>query len=332
MKKRLGFTMGCTLLFVLLLGLPAIVTAAEKSPGILSFATLPQGSSSYAVTVVVSDVMSRFSGHKVTVEPVGPPGKFWPLMESGEVHMGFGAIITTENILKRMKLTSQTSNIRAIGSGQYTPNVFLGRGDAGIESIADLKGKKVLTHFTSDTHNRTVALVLDHYGLTGKVTELKITSPPMVYTSLTEGRVDAAFFSLSAQAAEVKRSRGLKVLGFPEDVVNEISKKEPSLMPYKYPKGFLGLLDKDTPTIAYRLILFIHKNVPDNVVFDLMKALNEHPKELKAGFALAAEYTMDEIPWETTLPFHPGAIRFYKEKGKWNDRAEVLQKRLLAGK
>jgi hypothetical protein len=224
-----------------------------------------------------------------------------------------------------------TTKNRTIGGGHLTKYVFVARGDAGINTIADLKGKKVLTTWRAEVHNLGVRKVLDHYGLTGKVKELKITSPRDVYKSLLEGRVDAAFFTVSPQTAELKRSRGLKVLGIPTDLTKEIGKIEPSILVSSYPKGYLGILKEETPALAFRVMLLSHVDMADDIVYNLLKSLHDHTDELKAGYPLAAQYSMDEIPWETKIPFHPGAIKFYKDIGIWDARAEALQKKLLSG-
>lgn len=331
MNKRSTLVTAAILVTLVLAFLPINAKATGERPKIISFATLPPGTNSYAITVVLCDVMNKFSGHKVTAEPIGSMGKWGSLMETGEVHLGLSTVLTTKNILKRLGKTTRTTKARTLGSGHFTKYVFVVRGDAGIKRISDLKGKKVFTTWRAAAHNRVVKLVLEQYGLTGKLTELKIASPADVYKGIIEGRVDAAFWTISPQAAEVKRTRGLTVFGIPADVTKAISKIEPSILASSYPKGYLGILKEKVPTIGARVLVYVYADIADDVVYNLMRALHDHNDELKAGYARAAQYRLDNIPWETEIPFHPGAIKFYKDSGIWDAKAKALQKKLLKG-
>ena len=70
--------------------------------------------------------------------------------------------------------------------------------------------------------------------------------------------------------------------------------------------------------------------MPDDVVYHFTKAFFENLKQFYPVHASAKEYTLKGSLEDPTIPFHPGAIRYYKEVGMWTPELEATQKELLA--
>jgi TRAP transporter TAXI family solute receptor len=83
------------------------------------------------------------------------------------------------------------------------------------------------------------------------------------------------------------------------------------------PKGSYEFLDKDSPTIVMSVFLLAGKHVPDEVVYKYVKALAENQERVKTiGGTLKAGFAAAKMPHDPSgLPMHPGALRYYREKG-----------------
>jgi hypothetical protein len=67
----------------------------------------------------------------------------------------------------------------------------------------------------------------------------------------------------------------------------------------------------------------------DEIVYQLTKTFFANVKDFHAVHASAREYDLEGSLESPTIPYHPGAIRYYKEAGRWNDAMAGLQSKLL---
>jgi TRAP transporter TAXI family solute receptor len=73
---------------------------------------------------------------------------------------------------------------------------------------------------------------------------------------------------------------------------------------------------KDNPVAVVQNILVANAKMPDQVAYDIVKTFIEHQKELVAVHAEAASITLEnQRDKNTTIPWHPGALKYYKERG-----------------
>jgi len=77
-----------------------------------------------------------------------------------------------------------------------------------------------------------------------------------------------------------------------------------------------GLL---TPSnlLNYDYTLFAGKDVPDELVYQVVRAMYENPDELRVSGALWEEFTVEGMSKDVGIEYHTGAIKFYQEKGIW---------------
>jgi len=83
------------------------------------------------------------------------------------------------------------------------------------------------------------------------------------------------------------------------------------------PKGTYPFMDKDYPTVRQWVALLAGSHVPDEVVYKYVKAIAESEARVQAiGGSLKTSFTTANMATNpAALPYHPGALRYYKEKG-----------------
>ena len=88
---------------------------------------------------------------------------------------------------------------------------------------------------------------------------------------------------------------------------------------------------EDTCFIAYDTYLAAGKNTPDHVVEAALKALFDNESQLGPIHPMLREWTRDRAAGaDVTIPYHPGAIRFFKERGVWKPEMDKIQQQLLS--
>src|SRR5262249_18276975 len=123
------------------------------------------------------------------------------------------------------------------------------------------------------------------------------------------------------QMIEMDTSIGVRFLPVdpsPEAVkrMSEIGKGLFVVPPGRYAGG-TGV-GQDTPLVAVHYGLMVSLQTPDQVVYDTVKTLYEQDELLKKFHIVLADWDRENfVSDRATVPYHPGAIKFYKEKGLW---------------
>jgi len=202
------------------------------------------------------------------------------------------------------------------------------RKDSGIKSIGDLKGKRMTAGFTAQ---HTILPQLSAIYATAGMTRfdvVKVQVPSVVAgaNAFMSGQTDGFIFAHGAGKvreadAAVGGIRALPIANTPEN--------EAAIKKY-WPTGFLvhmtpgpanpGVLEPGY-FIAYPMMIFTNKKVPDDAVEKLAKVIYESKPEMAQVFAPMKGFEPKKDMVGETAPgqYHPGAIKFYKEVGLWKD-------------
>ena len=197
------------------------------------------------------------------------------------------------------------------------------RKDSHIKSIKDLKGKRVSAGFNAQkTIARTIPALLANAGLTYDDVQ-KVLAPNVSRSAedFIAGKTDALFFALGS--APVKQAAasvgGLRLL--PIDDSPDALKRMDDVLPGTYVldvKPAPNLDGVTGPTKASPSISPFSPitDVKDDIVYAVTKALHGNKKALVAMFRAMALFNPDKMAKPVKgLPFHPGALKFYKEIG-----------------
>jgi uncharacterized protein len=85
------------------------------------------------------------------------------------------------------------------------------------------------------------------------------------------------------------------------------------LTPSFIPPGTYPSQHENYHTVGLYNFAVIHREVPDDLVYRIVKAVFEHQQELVSAHPLAKETVLANIDRDTFLPLHPGAARYYRE-------------------
>jgi TRAP transporter TAXI family solute receptor len=196
---------------------------------------------------------------------------------------------------------------------------IVARADAGIKTVADLKGKRVSIDEPGSGTIVDARIVLGAYGLTEKDIEPEYLKPGPSGEKMRDGGLDAYFF----------------VGGFPAGAITEIaSSTNITLVPVSGPEaekilGEYNFFSKntvpaetykgvgETETISVAAQWVTNAKQPEELVYNIVKALygENAQKSLAAGHGKGKEITLANAVTNAGIPFHPGAEKFYREAG-----------------
>lgn len=147
---------------------------------------------------------------------------------------------------------------------------------------------------------------------------VSLTGYPEIATNLKDRHLDFGFINISPPAAIIQEAalgRKLTLLPFnPKQL--EFMKKELGFNIGVIKKEFYpGVLKEDIPTAYMGTVFMVHKKVDPDVAYEITKILFENASRLPKIAKCMADFK-PEIAWkDMPAELHPGAVRFYKEKG-----------------
>ena len=307
-----------------LFSLVAFALAGTANAQTVSIVTTPTGSFTNSAGTAMAKVISDKTKVHAIVQAQGQSGMY--AVEAGTAEFGMGNAFDTAFFVTgtgEYQGHGPQKNLRQVAAVlPYRVAMFV-RQDSAIKTLADLKGKRLSAGFSSQkTIGRIIAAHLANAGLTYDDVQ-KVLAPNVKRAAddFTAGKTDALFFALGSAA--VKRAAatvgGLRVLPI-EDLPKAIERME-EVLPGAYvanvkPRPGLDGISAPTNVVAFDMALFTNTKVPDEVVYTVTKALHDNKEALVAIFKPFNFFRPEHMSVIVKgVPFHPGALKYYKEAG-----------------
>ena len=312
----------------------AVVTAgvctavqAQSGSTVRVIAANPQGSVFYSASATLGKVLADKLKMQVRVQPMGGSSTYIPLLNRGEVDFG---LTNVDDAVKSFNgkggFSRPNPDLRLMAASFYLTFGILVPGNSPVQKVEDLKGLKIASGYKSQV---TGAVLQDAALATGGLTmkDLRGVPTPSLFSGtdmLGDGKVDAA--SLAVGAAQVasanislKSRGGVRFLDLDDSPKSlaAVRKFLPARFVTVQPGGNRAGIVKPTKLIGYTVFFSTHAKMADDVVYALVKMLRDSKAELVKGTPVFAGFDPARMTEETGVPWHPGAIRFYKEIGQW---------------
>jgi TRAP transporter TAXI family solute receptor len=191
----------------------------------------------------------------------------------------------------------------------------------GIDKVSDLKGKRVSTGSPGSGTEVKALRVLEAYGLNPDkdMTRDRLGASESA-GALKDGKIDAYFWDgglPTSSITDLGATPGvtLKLIGHGDAIPKMREKYGPLYSKGKIPAKTYPGQEKDVEIALVWNILVAHEKMKEKVVYDVVKALFEHKPDLIAVHKQASDLLLESQPEGSSLPFHPGAIKYFAEKG-----------------
>ncbi len=308
----------------------ALAGAQPASAQVMGLGTGKQGFFTYSAGAALAKVASD-NGLALRIQPFGGTSAYVPAISAGEVEFGLANELETNYAVTGTVIYKgkPQPNVRAVAILTPLYNGLFVQKNSPIKKIADLKGKRVPTDYVSQkildilTHG-----ILANGGLTyNDIVHVPVPNVVGGAQEFAQGKADSFNFALGAGAVAETDAKVGGVRAIPIDPSPEAMARLRKYVPVAYAtvvkpgKGRVGVL-APTTMFAYDYMVLANKDVKDDAVYKLAKAMHDHRADLVAGFRPLSEFdpnrmvkNMDPVQW------HPGAIKFYKEIGAWPPKA-----------
>jgi TRAP transporter TAXI family solute receptor len=204
----------------------------------------------------------------------------------------------------------------------YTNNMHLVTlWKASIEKVTDLKGKRVSTGAPGSGTEVKAIRILRAYGLDpDKDIKRDRLSASESAGALKDRKIDAYFWDgglPTPSVAELAMTPGIqiKLIEHGDAVQKMISRYGNFYFKTVIPKDTYFGIEKDVIVAGVANLLICHEKMDEKLIHDVIQTLFDHQPELAAAVKEAQNLRLETAVSGSPIPFHPGAIQYFKEKG-----------------
>ncbi len=317
MKKTAFFLLGALVFWSALGGFSDSAQAASKK--YITMGTASAGGTFYIVGGGIANLLNKYIPGVDAVAKVTPgsSAENIPALEKKNIEM---ATCTSDQVYFGYKGGAMYKNpypsVRVIMSTYSAPLHFIVLAKSGITSIKGLEGKKIAMGARGSTQEKMALETFKAYGLK-EWNPYRLTIAETI-NALRDGTVDAgnppAGVPIST-VMDLASTHDIRILSIEEKQMEMVLKENPYWSKEIIPANSYRGQTQDVPTFAYYTVIVTYKDMDEKLIYDITKLLIEKNDELAKVHPVGKEFTLKNATKGVVSPFHPGAKKYFAEKG-----------------
>ena len=242
-------------------------------------------------------------------------------VDEGKAQIGFGNSSTSvDGVEGRAPYPKKTTKVCQLANlyPQYFQVVALA--DAKVNSFADLKGKSVVTQSKGNTGELLTEVILKLNGMNYQ--SLGRINYQASYTDAVSMMKDghAQVFTLgttvpASSVMDLASARDIKMVPVDDKTMSELRKANPGYLKLTVKAGTYPKQDRDVDMIGYSAHLVVACDLPEAMVYTMAKTVAANVESMSSVNKAMAGLTPKMMAADIGVPFHKGAVKFYKEAG-----------------
>jgi len=302
---------------VLLLSMAVCVFAGGKSEQV-RMATGGSTGTYYAFGSAVGQIMTEKTKIPVTVQSTGASKANIQLINAGEIELALVQNDVMDYAWKGVDLFNGEKIQSFSAMAAIYAEVCQVVAHPSIQSIADLKGKNVSVGDAGSGTEFNARQILEAYGITFNDIGKQNLGFGASADALKDGKIDAFFCVAGAPTPaiiDLATTREVVVLDVDDAHAAQLIQKYPFFTQYSIPVGSYRGQTAPVKTVAVKATFIVSSKLSENTVYQLTKVVFANKDEITKAHAKGAEISTSYAIEGISTPFHPGAIKYYKEIG-----------------
>jgi hypothetical protein len=302
------------------LALAGPAEAQDRSgwPQSLKVGTASQGGTYFIYGAGWAGLVQEMLGVNTSTEATGGPVQNMALVHNGDLDFAMttmGPAYDAWTGQSPLAPGVEMKDVRATFPMYQTPFHIVTLQSSGIDSVEELAGKKVGLGPRGGTPGTVFPKIFADVGIE---IDPQYGGASDLAGQLQDGLIDAFAFAAGlpiAAFSQVEAQAPVNFFSFTDEQLQTILEANPALSAYTIPGDTYRSMGDDQETVAMWNFGIVHKDMPEDLVYEVMKTVLDNPDRMAAIHSAAAETVPEAYDKNNFLWFHPGAIRYYREKG-----------------
>ncbi len=271
----------------------------------------------YAYGSVLSQFVSSNAGLNVTAVAGNGSQANVEDLKSGAVQLGFCQSDVMSYAYNGTNLFAETGAVKdfSVVAALYMEQVQIVTMNKDIKTVADLKGKSVSIGAPGSGVYFNAIDVLGAYGLTENDIKPVYQSFGDSAESLKDGKIDAAFIVAGAPTnaiTDLSTSGQVYLVGIDDEHVDALIAKSPYYTKNTVSAELYGM-PEDVQTVAVGAVVLARNDVSEDAIYKFVSTIFENSADIQHGKAV--DLNLEFASSITDVPYHPGAAKYFAEKG-----------------
>jgi TRAP transporter TAXI family solute receptor len=287
----------------------------------LRFMAAAQSGSWYPLAVGITQALKKNMTNlkQVSIEPGGGVANVIAV-NNGQGQLGFSqAMPMVDGAAGNPPFKSKNENVQYVLSLFPHSTHIVVLKNSGIKKIEDIKGKRINVGPKGLLTEDLAARILKAYGMSYKdMSSVQSLSFADSVEQMKDGRLDVLFWTVPAPfnvLTDLAQSKDMDLLSLPEDKIKALTSQNSGLVTDTIKKETYKGLDHDVATIQSPLIVIANKTASEDLVYRITKTIYDGLDDLKKIDRALDPVTRESLPTDIGVAMHPGAVKFFKEKG-----------------
>jgi hypothetical protein len=302
----------------------------------IAIASNPPGTNVYTVAAALAKLIQEEQGQRATLRPFQGSSVYLPMLQRGEVALGLNTSIDGYLSFRGLPpYGAPMRNLRTLGMMFPLNIMFMVRADSDLVRIEDLRGQRVVVTFRANA-----ALEQLHRGIlaTGglefdDIQALTVAGVPEAVTALQEGRADAVPIGLGTSLGlqvNAALPNGIRYLTMGENEARLADIMPGTRVITVQPSDRIVGVPGPIRVSSVPDMLNTGVHMSDELAYEITRTIHLNWESLRTDLSqLRGMSAADLAPSDNMHPYHPGAVRYYRETGLWTEAHEANQTALL---
>lgn len=295
----------------------------------INVGTAPTGGAFFTVGSAICEVVNENRGDlnwRVAAESTGGSMENIRLLSQGKIEFAMSNSSITYFAVRGTEGWESKHDVRSVMT--LFPNIamFVTLADSGIQSIADLKGKRVYLGPEGAGFEYFVRPILEAHGLSLNDIDATYGSQQSAVDLIGDRAVVAAMIgggSPNPALSQLAQARDIRLLPYDETAKQQLIEQYSFFEAASIPAGTYRGIDSQYDGLNVGSAhLITHLSMDDETVYDFLKLVYENREKITERHRAASNIQPDTVAVNNGTDFHPGAIRYFKEAGIWPDSSK----------
>ena len=306
----------------------AATTTAVAQPVAMTLGTASVGGTYFVYGGLVADLLTERAGIQVAPRQTQGPNQNVILVDEKKMELGMttmGVALQAVQGSAAWTKGKKYENIRALFPMYDTPLQCVALKKSGIAAFRQLDGKTVGTGPKAGTPGTYFPLIFDALGMK---TMVRNGQGADMGHQLDDGIIDAFCFGAGLPIpifSQLANEKDVVFFTWTDADIATIRSKIMEFSPSLIPKGTYRQQTADQKSVGLYNFAIAHKDLPDSAAYAITRTVLENNARLVKGHPAAKETIAANAVRNSFLPFHPGAVRYYMEKGVKLDPATLVK-------
>jgi TRAP transporter TAXI family solute receptor len=295
-------------------------TAALAAPAAVSIATGGTSGTYYQIGGAIATAVSKNPALNATAEAGNAAVANTNILADGEIEIAFSqADVTSWAYNGELMFEGRPlKNLRAIAALYPETIQLVISKEAGIKTLADLKGKKIGVGAPGSGTEGDARAIFQVAGIKYDDMSVEFLDFGSTSSRFKDNQIDAGFVVAGVPTAaimDLTTTKNVGIFNFDKETLDAIIKAYPFFVPNVIPAGTYKGIDEDVNTPSVMALLITNDSVSEEIIYNFTKTLFENIADVQRSHAIAGNIKLETATVGLTAPLHPGAAKYYKEAG-----------------